>query len=59
MIEIRNLSYSPPGSALGIRLPDLNVQDGERLAVIGPSGCGKTTFLNLLSALIRLSGGDI
>ena len=59
MIDTRNLSYSHPGSAYGIRLPDLNVPEGERLAVIGPSGCGKTTFLNLLSALIRPTGGEI
>ncbi|NMB60284.1 MAG: ABC transporter ATP-binding protein [Chloroflexi bacterium] len=30
---------------------NLEVQNGERLAIIGPSGCGKTTFLRIIARL--------
>lgn len=31
----------------------------EKVTVTGPSGCGKTTFLNLISGLDALSGGEV
>ena len=38
---------------------DLQVFEGELLAIVGPSGCGKTTFLNTVDGLVRLNGGKI
>ena len=38
---------------------DLEVANGETLAVMGPSGCGKSTLLHLLGGLDRPSGGEI
>lgn len=38
---------------------DLQVDDGEIVAIIGPSGCGKSTLLNLLAGLLRPSSGSI
>ncbi len=37
---------------------DLEVTDGEFVAVTGPSGSGKTTFLNIAGLLETFSGGD-
>ena len=37
----------------------LDVQRGEFLSIIGPSGCGKTTLLQLISALVEPTGGEI
>jgi ABC-type lipoprotein export system ATPase subunit len=38
---------------------DLEVAQGETLAVMGPSGCGKSTLLHLLGGLERPSGGQV
>ena len=38
---------------------DLDVADGETVAVMGPSGCGKSTLLHLLGGLDRPSGGEL
>ena len=38
---------------------DLEVRDGEFVALVGPSGCGKTTLLNLIAGLARPSAGTL
>jgi NitT/TauT family transport system ATP-binding protein len=38
---------------------DLEVRDGEFVAIVGPSGCGKTTFLNAVDGLIPIAGGSL
>ncbi|MEQ4724546.1 ABC transporter ATP-binding protein [Nonomuraea sp. B19D2] len=38
---------------------DLEVPQGQTLAVMGPSGCGKSTLLHLLGGLERPTGGQV
>ncbi len=38
---------------------DLEVREGECVAIIGPSGCGKTMFLNMVAGLERYDSGTI
>lgn len=38
---------------------DLDVRDGEFVALVGPSGCGKTTLLNVCSGWLRPSAGHV
>ncbi|WP_225847647.1 ABC transporter ATP-binding protein [Streptomyces sp. HPF1205] len=38
---------------------DLDVPEGQTLAVTGPSGCGKSTLLQLLGGLDRPSSGEV
>jgi len=38
---------------------DLDVADGEFVAIVGPSGCGKSTLLKLVSGLRRPTAGEI
>jgi len=38
---------------------DLEIAEGEFVAVLGPSGCGKSTFLQILAGLIVPTGGEI
>lgn len=36
-----------------------DVHRGEFLCIVGPTGCGKTTFLNCITGLYDLTGGQI
>ena len=37
----------------------LDVQPGQRIAIVGPTGCGKTTLINLLMRFYDVNGGAI
>jgi len=38
---------------------DLEISQGESLAIVGKSGSGKSTLLNIISGIDRPSSGDI
>ena len=52
MIRIDSLQFTYPGAEFMLRIPELHVAPGEKVAVIGPSGSGKTTLLNLIAGIL-------
>jgi heme exporter protein A len=58
MIRVRGLKKSF-GEHWALRGVDLDVAEGECLALIGPNGAGKTTLLRILSTLTRPSAGTV
>jgi ABC-type branched-subunit amino acid transport system ATPase component len=58
VLETRNLDKRFGGivAAGGITMA---IEKGARHALIGPNGAGKTTFVNLLTGMLRPTGGDI
>src|ERR1041384_5851111 len=38
---------------------NLEIQNGESLAIVGPSGSGKSTLLNIIGTLDRATAGDV
>jgi lipoprotein-releasing system ATP-binding protein len=64
ILKLENISKSyfsgnnPSGRVILDQL-DLEVNRGERIAIVGPSGSGKTTLLNLIGALDRPDSGKI
>ncbi len=58
MIEIRGIRKSFGGLEV-LRGADLDVADGEVLALIGRSGCGKTTLLRCIDFLEEYDAGEI
>jgi len=47
------------GDVPSLRPIDLDIHDGEFVAVVGPSGCGKSTLLKLVAGLIKPTAGEI
>jgi ABC-type sugar transport system ATPase subunit len=58
-ISFNNLSKTFPDGTQALRGIDLEVKQGEFLALVGPSGCGKTTLLRILAGLEQPSEGSV
>ena len=58
MLEVRDLRAGY-GSVEILRGIDMQVEEGEIIAVLGSNGAGKTTLNMVLSGLIRPRGGDM
>jgi len=58
LLQARGLvkSYGPTPALRGV---DLEVAEGEILAVTGPSGCGKSTLLHCLAGILRPDAGEV
>lgn len=59
MIHLSNLFYEYPGSDFRLDVPQLDVSQGEKVALIGPSGAGKSTLLALMSGALVPNRGSI
>jgi len=58
VVKIRNLTKYF-GNVIACDHIDIDVKDGEFLALLGPSGCGKTTTLRCIAGLETPEEGDI
>jgi putative ABC transport system ATP-binding protein len=61
LIETKNLEkiyQDDDQSTVGIENVNLQIKNGEFVAVVGPSGSGKSTLLQVLGCLDRPSGGQ-
>ena len=47
------------GAVKAIHGIDLEIKDGEFVALVGPSGCGKSTLLRMVAGLEDISGGRL
>jgi nitrate/nitrite transport system ATP-binding protein len=61
-VEIYRLGktyQTPKGPAVIVEDFDLNIEQGEFVALIGHSGCGKSTVLSMIAGLNSISAGGI
>lgn len=59
-IEFKNVSFKYPGSeTYALKNVNLDLQVGQKLAVVGMNGSGKTTFIKLLCRLYDPCEGEI
>lgn len=62
VLVIKNLTkiyHTNEGETLAIKDLNLNIKEGEFVAIVGPSGCGKSTLLSILCGLDKPSEGEI
>lgn len=59
-IEIKDLKFTYPESEKAVLDNlNLNINSGEKIAVVGPNGAGKTTLMKLICRMYETPNGDI
>ncbi len=58
-VSLQNVEFSYSPEKKLIQNFSLQVQKGQRVAIVGPTGCGKTTVINLLMRFYDVNGGSI
>ena len=58
-VTLSDVSFSYVKERPLIRDFSLDVEPGQRIAIVGPTGCGKTTMINLLMRFYDVDGGNI
>jgi len=58
ILEVKNMTMDFGGLRALDHL-DLNVAEGEIVALIGPNGAGKTTFFNCITGIYAPTQGDV
>ena len=58
-IRTQSISKTFPDGTQALNSVNLEVHDGELLALVGPSGCGKTTLLRIFAGLDTATEGEI
>ena len=59
LLEVKNLYFNYQTDKSLFQNLNLNVDEGQIIALVGESGCGKSTLLSLIYGLIDWQGGEI
>lgn len=59
MISVQNLSFRYANEGFHLAVDSLEIDDGEKIAIVGPSGSGKSTMLNLIAGIYTPQAGEI
>ncbi|MDC7240301.1 MAG: ATP-binding cassette domain-containing protein [Spirochaetales bacterium] len=59
IIDIKNMSYVYPSGQRALRSIDINIGEGEFVAVIGQNGAGKSTLMKTMTGLLKPTEGEV
>ncbi len=59
MLRLQNLAKQYKTGDLALKGVDLEVPDGQIMALIGPSGAGKSTLIRCINRLVEPTGGKV
>lgn len=59
LIELSAVSVQYGGGTIALDRTDLQIEQGEFVALVGPSGCGKSTILKLVAGLLDATHGGV
>jgi cobalt/nickel transport system ATP-binding protein len=58
-VSVKEVKFTYPGGVRAINGISLEIQRGERVAILGPNGSGKTTVILLIAGLLTPEKGEI
>jgi cobalt/nickel transport system ATP-binding protein len=58
IFDLRDVSYAYLGKFEALSHVDLQIRQGEKVAIMGANGCGKSTLLSILDCLIYPTSGE-
>ncbi|WP_461816246.1 ABC transporter ATP-binding protein [Faecalimonas sp.] len=58
-VELKEVTFSYESGKELLKNLNLNVQTGQKIAIVGPTGCGKTTLINLLMRFYDIEQGEV
>ena len=59
MVKIESVEFFYEKTGFCLNIPELNIKQHEKVAIIGASGAGKTTFLKLISGIVVPQTGNV
>ena len=58
-MQCKDIKFAYEKDSYSLSIPNLQIQEGEKVAIIGPIGAGKSTLLKLLSAVYKPNVGKV
>ena len=58
-VKLEDVSFGYTEDRILLQHINLNVKNGQKIAIVGPTGCGKTTLINLLMRYYDVTDGRI